>query len=249
MKTSFLLLAALAGLGCTPGQGPVHIRGVLPASAEDCTPVDGMGVAYFEFIDVAGDPEVYLFLELGGLEDFSATTTQPQILVNGRSISSPGSRERVQIQSAVLTYRSVPSISGINDRLRDEVPLFVPLDETISNPRIAVPLFGRQAREKFRALPGDNAAEYQFTTSIELRGILDPSQAPIRTPPVLMPSRLFKTEVRCPNQADSRLAKRRNNDLYCSYKGLAERYTDADCCSLPQPTDVDKRVGCDRVAQ
>lgn len=249
MKTPFLLLSVVVGLGCTPGQGPVHIRGVLPLSTEDCKPVEGLSVQSIDFIDVAGDPEVFLYVELGGLEDFTATTTQPQILVNGRSISSPGSRERVQLQSVVLTYRSTPSIAGINDRLRDEVPLFVTLDETVSNPRIPVPVFGRQAREKLRALPGDNAAEYQFTTSIELRGILDPSQAPIRTPPVVMPSRLFKTEVRCPNQADPRLAKRRNPDLFCSYKGLGQRFEDADCCNLPQPTDVDKRPGCDRVAQ
>lgn len=249
MKTSYLLLAGLVGLGCTPGQGPVHIRGVLPPSVENCDPVEEKGVPYFEFIDVAADPEVYLYLELGGLEDFVSTTTQPQIIVNGRSISSPGSRERVQIQTAVLTYRSTPTINGINDRLRDEVPMFVALDETVANPRIAVPLFGRLAREKLRALPGDNAAEYQFTTSIELRGILDPSNAPIRTPPVLMPSRLFKTEVRCLSQTDSRLSKLSNNNLFCTYKGLGERYTTRDCCDLPSPTEVDGRRGCDRVAQ
>lgn len=249
MKRIILCLSAVAlsavVSGCTAGNGPFYVAAIRPLDAE-CNFQADRGISGFQLIDVAADPDVYVAVEIGGFSDFSETLTQPPLVVNGRRLTAP-QRDRALIQSVVLRYSSRPAIPGFNASVVDTMPLAIPVNPQTEEVVISTPIFGPNARTRFRDMPSANSDVFAFTVTLEFQGVTEPSNSAFRTTPVAFPIReLTKSEIACPNPADTRM-NRYVNGLFCNYIGNGQRVTNTDCCGLTSVSDVDvSRPGCDK---
>jgi hypothetical protein len=236
MKKLFSVLVLLGAIGCTSSQGPIYIRGFKSFNfvpMEGCVPEDDATVflTNIGLLDVAGeDPDVRVYTELGGLAALEATTGQPPLLVGTRILASPG-RDNARVERIVLRYASRPAIPGLTDTLVDTIlTTFVLADATEA--RMTTPLFGPNAWQRLRDLPRNNSDEYQVTVSIEVQGTLQPSATPFRTEAVPFPiRRLIKSDVQGCMGNDTRLSRYLQPNLFCTYAGLGQRFTQAQCCN------------------
>jgi hypothetical protein len=239
-RTSLLLSVACLLCSCGAPQGPISVRGIFPfvpdtmATPPICSLEAGdFGQGAFSLVDVAAEePDARILVELQGQALFAQGTSQPPLQVGTRTLAA-GGRDSARFERIELRYASRPSIPGITANTVDTIPFTAASGTDL---RVPVPLFGREMIRRLKELPSDNLASFDVTVSFEIIGTMVLSGAPIRTESTPFPIRLVKSEVNCMGM-DTRLARFRPNLdptlRACSYFGLGQRFTTAQCCSEP----------------
>ncbi|MDP3504586.1 MAG: hypothetical protein Q8S33_29880 [Myxococcales bacterium] len=259
MRTCLLTLTSFTLLACTPGNGPIFVSSVkgntLATSmmaASTCVPTSGDVTSLF--VDAAAGPDAEVLAVLAGYIQYFGTKQPLVVGLANPTIVAPVGLERFVVQRVLLRYASRPTIPGLTASVTDTVTLTrvitstTPVDITVS-----VPLFGPNARDRIAALSGSNTdPPYQFTSTFELQGVIEPSGAEFKTQPFPMPITLVKSEVICSTAQDQRLKRFRNAAIAtraCFSSSLGRRLDSSDCClkvDMNGTPEIDaNEPGCD----
>ena len=233
MRTTLgLALLFVFQSACTPGVGPLYVVSLKPATAGCPAPKDtDLTLTALTQVDIAAAPSLELWAKIGGGLDFFGTQTPLSVTMNSTLSRNV---ERIVIRSVFIKYSSKPTIPGLSATLSDTVPRTMLLSREVPEANLAIPLFGPNGLSKLAALSPSNTDKYEFTSTIEIRGVIEPGGSEIRTAPISMPMTLVKSEVTCRATPNDQRLKRFGNPPIpsCSPSiGMGRRYTENDCCA------------------
>jgi hypothetical protein len=248
--TSALMMVGLSG--CTAGNGPFYVVAVYPIIPATCSAAPpttmGGGITRFAVMDVRAEPHLWVSAQLGGPTQFFDTVNQPPMtLFGGRQIAPPG-RDRANVRNVVLRYSSRPPIPGLTATVTDTIPIAANLSaDNLGQVSLPVPLFGPNARNKLRDLVESNEDTFDFTSTLEIQGVLDQSGAEWRTAPFSMPMTLVKSAFNCRDPNVDQRVRTFPGGQFCNSLGVNQRVDANSCCDEPTGMPIPGVAGCDRL--
>lgn len=252
MRKLVTISMLVAMSACTAGNGPFYVAAVRPINDATCGVVTTKEVflSRFDLVDVRAEPNVWVTAQLSGGAEFADMTAQPPLIITGGRTVAPASRDRGVVQRIVLRYASRPAIPGLTAAVTDIIPVEGLINSAGGNElHMRVPLFGPNARAKLRDLAPSDEDSFQFSSSFEFQGVLDPSGAEWRAAPVSVPMTLVKSAFVCTDPVDQRVRTFAGGSR-CVSAGVNQvgstRVSAGSCCNNGGMIDL-STPGCDRL--